>query len=493
MLTLTKARQALPTLNAEERRLLDAILTAPAARTFRDYVDACRPGYIWYRHTALIADQLQAIADGRLKRLMVFVGPRMGKSEEISRLFPGYLLERFPDRWVGLCSYAAELAFTLSRNAREKYVRAGNPLAPGASAMHHWETPSGGGMWAAGVGGPITGKGFHVGIVDDPIKDAEEAASDTIRAKQKDWWESTFWSRREPEAAVIVVQTRWHEDDLSGYLLATEPDSPEAWTIVDLPSIKEPGEDAYYPATCTVVPDWREPGEPLCPDRMSLAELEKVRARSRYYFSALHQQRPGPREGGMFKREWFEIVDRHSPKGQEVRYWDKAASDQAGDWTVGAKLFRTEAGDYIVTDILRGQWASGARDKIIRQTCVADHAVRPCPQYGEQEPGASGKDAARAFVRLLEGYGAHCAPASGDKVTRADPLASAAEIGSVKLLNAPWNKALVDELCAFPTGAHDDQVDALSGAFNVLANRHVPQIDADAGALIGPSAWVGVA
>lgn len=234
--------------------------------TLREFVGLVNPRYVWYEHVARLAAVLQRVADGEVSRLMVFMPPRHGKSELISRLFAAYYLYRYPARWVGVTSYAAELAYTLSRNARENYTRAGAALNPAAYAVRHWETGKGGGLWAAGVGGPITGKGFHLGIVDDPVKNAEEAHSEAIRAKQWEWWRSTFLTREEPGAAIVVVQTRWHEDDLSGRILAHEAEEPENWHVVHYEAIKEE-EPSTYPASCTVEPDFRETGEALAPLR----------------------------------------------------------------------------------------------------------------------------------------------------------------------------------------------------------------------------------
>ncbi len=155
---------------------------------------------------------------------MVFMPPRHSKSETVSRLFTAYYLYRHPERFVGLASYGADLAYTLSRAARDNFVKACGQLSKAAKAVKQWLTSTGGGLWAAGVGGPATGKGFHLGVIDDPIKDAEEAASDKIRQRNKDWLSSVFQTREEPGGAIVVLQTRWHEDDLSGYLLSMEAD-----------------------------------------------------------------------------------------------------------------------------------------------------------------------------------------------------------------------------------------------------------------------------
>lgn len=252
---------------------------------------------------------------------MVFMPPRHGKSETISRLFSAYYLYCYPDRWVGVNSYADALASTLSRNARENYKQAGGEMSADAQSTHHWETTSGGGMWAAGVGGPITGKGFHLGIIDDPVKNAEEAQSETIREKHKDWYRSTFSTREEPviypkaknfgveprNAAIVIVQTRWFGDDLSGWLLSDEMEGeePERWHIISMEAIKS-GVPYRAPNTCTIAEDDREIGEALCPERYPIEKLERIKKRvGNYYWSALYAQSPTPQGGGVFLSEWW--------------------------------------------------------------------------------------------------------------------------------------------------------------------------------------------
>src|SRR5690606_31673739 len=169
----------------------------------------------------------------------------------------------------GLTSYSGELAHGFSRHARDFFREGGGELSADASAIREWLTPAGGGLWAAGVGGPLTGRGFHLGIVDDPIRGAEEAESEGQRRKLHEWYANTFYTRQEPGAAIVAIQTRWHVDDLAGWLLEREPVAREGWHVLDFDAIHEPpAEDAEprFPETCTVAPDWREPGEPLCPE-----------------------------------------------------------------------------------------------------------------------------------------------------------------------------------------------------------------------------------
>jgi predicted phage terminase large subunit-like protein len=448
---------------------------AGEALSFRAFVDLVRPRYQWYRHCEVLAEVLQQVADGQIKRLMVFMPPRHGKSEEVSRLFTAYYLYRFPHRWVGINSYAAELAYTLSRASRENYTRAGGSLKSDAAAVKHWETPHGGGMWAAGVGGPITGKGFHLGIIDDPLKNAQDAASETIRAGQKEWYGSTFYTREEPgEGAIVVIQTRWNEDDLSGWLLAQEEDDePERWHIVSFEAIKD-DEPQQFPASCTVEPDWRKPGQALCEARYTLEKLRKIAQRvGLYFWNALFQQRPRPRDGDFFQRPWFEIVALAPAVAERVRYWDKAGTEGGGDFSAGVLIAKSPEGRFYVEDVVRGQWSPHARNQVIQQTADLDEE-----RYGgkvltvlEQEPGSSGKESALNSIFQLAGHRVRAETVTGDKAVRAQPFADQAEAGNVKIVRGPWNKQYLDELCGFPNAKHDDQVDGSSGALNKLTRR----------------------
>lgn len=318
-------------------------------------------------------------------------------------------------------------------------------------------------MWAAGVGGSITGKGFHLGIIDDPIKNAEEASSELIREKHKEWYASTFYTRQEPDAAIVVIQTRWHEDDLTGWLLSEESgDAPEKWHVVCLPALYE--EPVSVPASCTQQEDTRQEGEALCEPRYDADKLKTIRARiGEYHFGALYQQRPTPRTGSFFHVDKFEIVDAAPIGGKRVRGWDKAATKDSGDYTAGGKISRADDGYFYIEDVTRGQWDTATRDRHIRQTAELD---RNSHQIGEQEPGSGGKESAENFIRLLAGFPVSVERSTANKQERADPFSSQVNAGNVRLVRGEWNKAFIEELRQFPNGKHDDQVDAISLAFN---------------------------
>jgi predicted phage terminase large subunit-like protein len=442
--------------------------------TFHQFIEQVNPRYQFYKHCIILSDALQRVADGEIKRLMIFAPPRHGKSEIVSRLFSAYFLYRHPERWVGLTSYSAELAYTLSRNARDNYQRSGGKLRDDASAVKHWETGQGGGLWAAGVGGPMTGKGWHLGIIDDPIKNAEDAASDTIRNKQKDWYGSTFYTREEPwsntdaSGALIVIQTRWHEDDLAGYLLdqETNGEEPERWHLINLPAIAE--EPHVFPKTCTAETDWREPGEALCPERRPIEKLNKICQRiGQYFFDALFQQRPSAKEGEFFKMGKVEVIEAAPIGLRRCRGWDLAATKDAGAFTAGALLGVDAKGVYYVLDINRGQWSADEVRAEIRATAFMDSQAVQI--HLPQDPGQAGKDQAEQLIRHLAGFNVKAEPVSGAKETRAFSFAAQWNAGNVKLVNGEWVKAFREELRQFPRGKYKDQVDSASDAFNELA------------------------
>lgn len=419
------------------------------------------------------------MALGELTRVMIFAPPRHGKSEELSRLFSAYYLQCFPDRWVGINSYAAELAYTLSRSARDNFVANGGVVKDDAGAVKHWETTKGGGLWAAGVGGPITGKGFHLGIIDDPIKNAEEAASETVQANQQHWYASTFYTREEPRGAIVIMMTRWNESDLCGWLLSQEyEEEPECWHIVKFEAVKEEvqepkeGDQPEFPPTCTIESDDRQVGEPLCPDRYPLKKLLKIAKRiGTYFWNALYRQRPKAREGNMFKYAALPIVSACPAEGRRVRYWDLGGSDSTkADYTVGCLMVESK-GKFYIEDVERGQWTPKERNERIKTTAQADlDAYGVIPTWIEKVPGL-GVEVIDNIVRYLAGFKVHTEMAKADKTTRADPLASQCEAGNVKVVEGPWNASFRNELTGFPHGAHDDQVDAASGAFSKLAGQ----------------------
>lgn len=473
----------------EARREVKRRTTPPVS--FQSYIARVNPTLLKYAHVRKLVNVLQRVADDELKRLMVFEPPRHFKSETVSRLFSAYFLARYPDRWVGINSYAADLAYALNRNAREIFNRADGAMSNKAAGVMHWETTAGGGAWAAGVGGSITGKGFHLGIIDDPIKNAEEAASEVIREKHKDWYKSTFYTRAEPDAAIIVINTRWHQDDLSGWLLKQEEQEPEHWHIVCLPAIASAA-TTEFPVTCTVEPDDREPGEALCPERYDEEALRRIRNRlGTYFWSALYDQSPTNAEGAILKRHWFRFwhvagsplppVPVQSADGtwldcpceplpptldETIQSWDMAFKDADTSSYVVGQVWGREYANVFLLDERRDHL-----DIVETITAVNDMSKAwPKAHVKLVEDKANGPAVIQLLHNRLAGLIAESP--EGSKESRTQAIAPIIESGNIYLphpLIKPWVKDFIEEVCAFPYAAHDDRVDAMSQALGRLA------------------------
>jgi len=316
--------------------LPSADVAEPAeTQTLRSFIAEAYPRYGFHHWADVLIELLQAVADGHLSRLIVTCPPRLGKSLLVSKLFPAYFLQRYPHLFAAIASYSAELAYAHSREARHFYRVTGHLLARDSAAVGNWLTRQRGGCIAAGVDGPFTGKGYSLGIIDDPYKGPGDAASPALRQKLIDWLRSVWLTRAEPASvlgpdgteqpnlsAQVVVLTRWDHQDVIGWLYEQElGEAPQHWTVLDLPAIaEEPAERPKLPSTCTLIPDWRQPGEALCPERFPLPELIKIRARlGAYWWAALYQQRPSPASGSIFLRQWLRPPFPR-PDGQQRQY-----------------------------------------------------------------------------------------------------------------------------------------------------------------------------
>lgn len=397
---------------------------------------------------------LERVTSGEIRRLMLFVPPRHGKSEMVTVRYPVWRMERDPSLRVVVGAYSQTLANRFSRKSR-RIAKERFELDTERKAVEEWETAGGGTFRAVGVGAGITGQGGHLIVIDDPVKNREEANSETYREKVWQWYTDDLYTRLEPDATVILIMTRWHEDDLAGRILAS--DDADQWTVISLPAEAEEND-----------PLGRAEGEALCPERYDLAALASIKRVLGHSYYALYQQRPTPPEGGMFKRHWFEIVGAAPKDAERVRAWDRAATENAGDYTVGLKMAKDKQGIYYVEDVVRGQYSDLQADKVLAQTTEIDAGLHAVTTWLEQEPGSSGKQVAKITIRALAGHVVKAERSTGDKATRAQPYAAQCEAGNVKLVRGAWNFAYLNELASFPYGTHDDQVDASSLAFNKL-------------------------
>ena len=422
----------------------------------------------------MLAEYVQKRLEEGNAFIIIQVPPRHGKSELFSVYLPSWWRGNHPDENVLLVSYGADLAQGFSYRSREIFREMGPELwglqlSQASSSKSTWEAEGHRGqMNAAGVGGPITGKGAHVAIIDDPVKGWEEAHSKNLRDKTWEWYQSVFRTRLEPGGSIILIMTRWHEDDLAGRLIKQKDGDP--WEVIRLPAIAEE-ED----------PLGREPGEALCPERYDERSLASIRtAVGGYVWEALYQQRPRQEEGELFKRQDFLYFHRDgdayvldTPYGVR-RYpvsecWtfqtcDPAVSTKASaDYFVLGTFAVTPHNDLLVLDIMRDRLQGPDQPDLMRR-----YYERFRPSFQAVESGAMGLNLYQAVVRA--GLPVRELKAEADKRTRALPAAARYQARTVyHLRNAPWLDSAEAELLAFPHGANDDQVDVISYAAIVLA------------------------
>jgi len=396
----------------------------------------------------LIAEHLEAVERGDIDRLMINMPPRHGKSTLASERFPAWFLGLNPDRAIIAASYNSDLATDFGRKVRNivgsrEYSRLfETTLAEDSRAANRWNTAQGGGYVAAGVGTAITGRGADVLLIDDPLKDREEADSEVQRQKIWDWYTSTAYTRLAPGGRIIVIQTRWHESDLSGRLLEEEARGGDQWTKLELPAINDAG-------------------EALWPEFYPLSVLERYRSvlPSRDW-SALYQQRPTPDEGDYFRREWFRYYDNLPSHLRIYGASDYAVTAKGGDYTVHLVAGIDPDDNLYIVDVWRQQteshhWVEAFLD------LVAKHK----PLKWAEETGQIIKSIGPFLDKRMRERRVYCAreqmTSVADKPTRARSFQARASMGKVYLPHqAPWVADFVGELLMFPAGKNDDQVDA---------------------------------
>jgi hypothetical protein len=432
---------------------------------------------------------------------MIFMPPQHGKSQIASRHFPAWLLGLLPDSRIILTSYGESLATHHSRFIRDQLTTGEFQAIFGSKSNKIWPVelssdsrsteawdlakPYRGGVKAAGVGGGITGLPAHLFIIDDPLKNREEAESENRRDLVDDWYKSSSRTRLRPNAAVVIFHTRWHPDDLAGRLMQRMVSDPLAsqWEIVCLPGLalekypesvaaqKRMMRDGVYLPLAD--PLGRSGGAALCPGWYDEAWMIGTKADIGLYdFEALYQQSPFSKEGNMFKRDWFTIVDQ-PPRDiwARIRAWDKAATSGGGARTSGVKMSWGRDDFVYIEHTVAEQLSSAERDEFMIALGKEDYANdSPFLIWHPQDPGSAGLDSAQAFNNLMadEGLFGTFEQVTGNKEFYAQPLATKAKGGRVRMVRGAWNDAFLDEMCAFPKGRFKDRVDAASSAYNQL-------------------------
>lgn len=420
------------------------------AYAFADDVNFQNP-----KHIRTIAENLEAVENGQVKRLMIFMPPRHGKSHLCSKYFPAWYLGKHPDHQIIHSTYAQEFAEEFGRKIRNLIAEKNYPilfsgvtLADDSTSAKRFHTNKGGVYVACGVGGQITGRGAHLLLIDDPIKNREEADSETNRRKIKEWFQSTAYTRLMPDGAIVIIQTRWHNDDLAGWLLTER--AKEKWKILNLPAIAEKEDEIG-----------RKPGEALWPEWFPIEALEekKTMVGSREW-SALYQQRPTPDEGSIIKLEWFKRF-REQPAHpiRIIQSWDTASkANEINDYSVCTTWFETATGYYLI-DVFRKQIEYPALKRSVESLAMQYNPTSIIIE--DKGSGQSLIQDLRASTRLPV---IPILPEK-DKVTRMSAVSAMIEAGRVFLPNAaPWLINFEMEVCSFPLAAHDDQVDSVSQA-----------------------------
>lgn len=457
-----------------------------ARRGLIDFTRYTYSSYVAEPMHLLIGDYLDRCVRGEIKKLMIFAPPQHGKSELVSVRLPAYWLARRSNDPILLASYGSDLALDKSKAARalvesqeyvEVFPRIHTNRMSRAGDRWYLTPPHRGYMRSVGTDGPVTGHGARLGIIDDPHKDWAEAQSPTFRKAKIEWWRGTWRPRLWEDACQILIMTRWHEEDLAGWLLANQPGE---WTILRLTAVAETQEVRDARNKKMGLPEGlpdplgRAPGEPLSPRRYSLqAELELMSDVGTLVAQAEYMGAPTAPEGETFKREWLSIIDALPLPLKLIRFWDKAATEGGtGAFTAGVLMgYHEETKKFIIIDVVRGHWSSGQREAIIRQTAELDEIRfgKGVQIWIEQEPGSSGKDSKEATIQNLAGFTAHGEVPTGDKDVRLHPFAAQCEAGNVRLLRGVWNYDFIEEAAAIPNGKYRDQTDAAGGAFNKLA------------------------
>lgn len=424
-------------------------------------------------HIGAMCEHLEAVASGQIQNILINVPPGTMKSLLTSVMFPAWLWgpKDRPNTRVINASYGSHLSERDSRKSKQIIVdrwyqdRWGDRFRITKGGDGYYHTDKTGFRFATSVGGVGTGERGDLFIIDDP-HNVLEGESDAVRENTITWFKEVTPTRviDIQKSSFVVIMQRVHERDVSGIILSEKMD----YQHLCLPM-------RYESKSCVTVLGIQDPrkteGELLDPVRYPGDALDKLESKlGEYAVAGQMQQRPAPRGGGIIKRGWFEIVNAAPAVGKRVRSWDLAATEATTkndpDWTVGLKMLKAPDGIFYIEDVQRDRLSPLGVETLIKNTATQDE--RSVTITLPQDPGQAGKSQAQGFVLKLATWVAKIVIPSGSKATRAAAFAAQAQAGNVKLVKGDWNETFLAEMASFPTGSHDDQVDAAADAFNEL-------------------------
>ena len=431
-------------------------------KSLLEYAKFQMPEYQTPAHIQLLAHKLEEVERGNIKRLAIFMPPRHGKSQLTSQFFPAWYLGRNPSKFVIATTYAQDLADDFGRSVRnqiqdEDYNRIFNDctLSKDSSSVRRFHTTGSGVYYAVGAGGAITGRGAHLLLIDDPIKGREDADSDAMRSNLIDWYRSTAYSRLMPGGSIILIQTRWHEDDLAGWILRET--SHEPWEVIELPAVLDEKASKILK---------RPKGQALWPEAYDKKRLEEIKktAGSREW-NSLYMQRPSAEEGNILKRYWWKEWKEDNPpecnyilQSWDTAYTVKSTSDYSAVTTWG--IFEHKGiQNAILLSARRERWEFPE---------LKSEAIN---LYNEFKPDVvliEAKASGWSLIQELQRAGIPITPFNpkkADKKTRAHSVTPLFESGRVWYPSSKyWAEDVINQCAQFPSSNYDDLVDSTTQA-----------------------------
>jgi hypothetical protein len=445
----------------DQIQIAQELLNRRQARTnLLSFYQYCFSKFIPGKHIEKMCSALEQIESGKIKRLIISCPPQHSKSTTASIFFPSWYMGRNPDKKVVLASYSQTMAEMQSRKAKDlfyssEYQKLFPKVVPALNSKyyknsdHEYETRQRGSLYAVGIGGSLTGRGYDLGIIDDYVASRLEANSDTCRRNNLEWYQSTFLTRQSPTATIVIIATRWQVDDLIGTILKEEKD---LWEVIALPAVNDLN-------------------EALWPERFDLIKLEEIRKSiGSFEWSALYQGNPIIRGGNRFKVDNIIFHDslKDFPQAIYMRAWDLASSAKERssddpDYTVGTlgTIIKNKVAqnEMWIKDIQFLRKEAPERDALVLNTAIKDG-----PSVAQYVEGFGAyKDAYTTLRRVLMGRNiVRKSILPGDKSVKAAPLEPIIEAGNLHVLNGVWTELFKKQMAEFPNGVHDDICDSLS-------------------------------